>query len=360
MNPPLVSVVVVNYNGRKLLDLCLKSLQAQTHGAVEVIVVDNDSADGSISRVREQYPTVRLVRMGRNAGFAAGCNAGIAAASGTYVATLNNDAEADPNWIAEAVSTMTERPDVGMIASRMLFWQNPNVINSAGISLDRAGIAWDRFGGRSARDAVANEVAEIFGPCAGAALYRTALLRDIGAFDERFFMYLEDVDLAWRAQLAGWRCLYCPSAVVYHRHSATSGEGSAFKSFMLSRNRVWLLAKNYPFPLVIRNLPSIVGYDVAASIVPVVFGLGTRRSAPARLAVLTGRLAGLATAPHLAASRIAVQRRRRVSEDRFRSVLDPSVSLWKIPQRYKHLEILSSPPELPTTRDPNESKAQPT
>ena len=217
-------------------------------------------------------------------GFATANNQAIQASDSEFVATLNNDTRVEPGWLDALIEAMDTHPKVGMCASKMLFAGRRNVINSAGIAIDRAGIAWDRLGGRS-DDADETALQPVFGPCAGAALYRRAMLDQIGLFDEDFFAYMEDVDLAWRGQLAGWKALYVPRARVYHHHSATGKEGSPFKNRQLGRNKVWLIAKNYPMPYLLAYLPVIVGLDLAA----VGYALLARREWSA----LQGRLDGL-------------------------------------------------------------------
>ena len=210
----------------------------------------------------------------------------------------------------------------------MLFARRPHMINSDGIAVDRAGIAWDRLGGQA--DTPLSEALEpVFGACAGAALYRRRMLDQVGLFDEDFFAYLEDVDLAWRAQWAGWRALYAPSARVYHHHSATSGEGSPFKNRMLGRNKVWLILKNYPVPHLAWYLPAIVGYDVAA----VIYALLQRRD----WSPLQGRLAGLRGALAMLRVRRQVQRRRRVSSAEVLRCMEPLIAPWRVAGRYAHL-----------------------
>jgi len=156
------------------------------------------------------------------------------------MATLNNDTQAAPRWLEELVAAMQGQDMVGMVASKMLFAHRPEIINSTGICLDPAGIAWDRRGG----EVDANEEfgpAEVFGPCAGAAPYHRAMLDQVGLFDEDFFCYLEDVNLAWQARLMGWRCLYVPTARVYHVHAGMGQERSPFKNYLLGRNKVWTI-----------------------------------------------------------------------------------------------------------------------
>lgn len=316
---PLVSVVVVSYNGRALLPACLESLRAQTYPNREILLVDNASTDDSVAWTRVYVPEARIIQNSVNLGFAGGANAGIRAAWGEVIATLNTDAVADPRWLEEAVAALGVGSDVGMVASRVVFAHCPEIVESAGIEVNRAGVAWDRLNGAAIGDAEAP--ADVFGPSGCAAFYRRAMLDDVGWFDDAFFMYFEDVDLAWRAQLAGWRCAYAPGARVAHQHSATAGASSAFKHYLLARNRVRLIARNYPALLLGLYLPAIVGYDCAV----VVAALVWRRFAPkpARLAAIRGRLDGLRELPSALRARGAIQRRRRVSIARFRRLLLP-------------------------------------
>ncbi|HUX87896.1 MAG TPA: glycosyltransferase family 2 protein [Chloroflexota bacterium] len=330
----LVSVVIANYNGRDLLGECLESLRQQTYSAYEVIVVDNGSTDGSAQWLGEHFPEVKLVRLPCNRGFAGGSNAGISVARGELIALLNNDTVVAPGWLEEMVRVLADQSEVGMVAAKLLFWNQPNVINSTGIAIDRVGIAWDRRGGQLEQPD--ESVVEVFGPCGGAALYRRTMLDDVGAFDEDFFCYLEDVDLAWRARLAGWRCLYAPKARVMHHHSATSVENSPFKRYHLGRNKVWMIAKNYPWPEILLYLPAILIYDVATVLLTPLFD---RRSVmpQVRMASLTGRLAGLAGLAGALAKRRAIQRRRRVPPWRVLAAMENISPPWSIYQRYAHL-----------------------
>ncbi len=236
----LVTVVIPNWNGRLMLQTCLAALGAQTLRDRDVIVVDNGSEDGSVAWLRKRHPSVRVIENAQNMGFAAPVNQGILASDSRYVAVLNNDTEPSPEWLAALVQAAERDARVGMCASRMMFADQPTTINSTGISVDRVAIAWDRRGGET-EDGRETESVEVFGACAGAALYRREMLQEVGLFDEEFFAYMEDVDLAWRARRLGWRCLYVPAARVLHRHSATGQEGSPFKSFHLGRNKVWLV-----------------------------------------------------------------------------------------------------------------------
>jgi GT2 family glycosyltransferase len=319
----------VNWNGRRHLERCLRALEAQTARAFEVLVVDNASSDGSADLVRRDYPQTRLIENPRNLGFAAANNVGIRQSTAPFVVTLNNDTEPRQDWLQHLLEPAKSDESVGMVASKMVFASRPQVINSAGIALDRAGIAWDRLGGQP--DSVHSAVEEVFGPCAGAALYRRSMLDQIGLFDEDFFAYLEDVDLAWRARLAGWRCLYAPGAVVSHVHSATGVEGSPFKSYHLGRNKVWCIAKNYPAPQLLWWLPVIVLYDLAAA----GYGVLKRRD----FAALRGRLAGLSGLSGQLRKRRQVQSARRVSFAALSRHLAPVSSPFGVLSRYRHLDL---------------------
>lgn len=326
---PRVSVVILNWNGRRYLEDCLSSLQDQTFTDFEIILVDNGSTDGSVEWVAERFPQVQVIRNETNVGFAAGNNQAIRASQSEFVATLNNDTRVEPDWLAMLIAAAEEDPTVGMCASKMLFADRPEIINSTGINLDPIGIAWDRRGGEP-DDRQETEPVEVFGPCAGAALYRRAMLDQIGVFDERFFAYLGDVDLAWRARLAGWRCLYVPHARVYHVHSATAGEGSPFKNRLLGRNKVWTIAKNYPISRLVLYLPLILLYDLAA----VLYTLVVRRD----VSSLQGRLEGLRGLSGIWRRRRTVQALRQENRGQpWHRYLSPLAPPWRVPARYRHL-----------------------
>ena len=319
-----VTVVIPNWNGLHLLPACLSALGEQSISDFEIVIVDNGSTDSSVTWIRENYPGVRVLVNRENLGFAVAVNQGIGASQSKYVALLNSDTKAGRNWLASLVEAAEGDPHVGMCASKMLFADRPDVINSTGICLDLAGIAWDCRGGEADDDAE-QDLQEVFGPCGGAALYRRTMLEEIGLFDEDFFAYLEDVDLAWRARRAGWRALYVPAARVLHHHSATAVEGSSFKSFHLGRNKIWLLVKNYPFRRTWHHGMLCLLYDVAA----VAFALIARRDLPA----LSGRLAALN-----GLRRMWLKRRTAGAPNHFSAAwFAPLQPPWRVPGRYRHI-----------------------
>ena len=258
---PQVTVIVPTLRALAWLPRCIEALRAQTWHDFEVIVIDNASTDGTSAWLAQQAD-LRAIRNDINTGFAAACNQAIHASDAPMLALLNDDAFPEPDWLAALVARM-RTPDmykIGSCASLMLFADAPDIVQSAGICMDRAGIAWDRFAGGPVTSARTLAPANIFGASGGAALYRRTMLNEIGLFDERFFMYLEDVDLAWRAQRAGWQCAYVPAARVLHQTSATSIEGSPFKNRLLGRNKLWMCAKNAP----LSTWPVIAYYDLLA------------------------------------------------------------------------------------------------
>ncbi len=256
----MISVVVVNYNGKKFLDNCLSSLVTQTYQNFEIIVVDNGSSDNSPAYIRERYPSVILVETGANLGFAGGTNAGIRIAKGEFILTLNNDTIADPHLIDAIVSPMQMDSRVGMCAAKMIFPDGR--INSTGICISRSGAAWDQGGGE--QDHGQFDIAkEVFGPCAGAALYRRSMLDEIGLFDEDFFLFMEDVDLAFRARLSGWKCMYVPTARVVHIHGGTAGFRSNLSIYYGNRNLIWYVIKNFPSRTLLLCSPWIIGRNCA-------------------------------------------------------------------------------------------------
>ncbi len=294
-----VSVVVVTWNGLQHLRQCLPALRRQQGVAHETIVVDNGSSDGSADWIRREHPEVVLTRLAENQGFAAANNVGFGLARAELVATLNNDAAPDPDWLAVLVREARRTPRAGAFGSRIVLAHAPEVIDSAGVSTDVLGVAWDRH---NAASVGVDAAGEVFGVCAGAALYRKALLDQTGGFDPRFFAYLEDVDLAWRARWLGWSARYVPEARVLHAHSATGVEDSAFKTFHLGRNKVWTIVKNYPTWPLMAWLPLMAAYDLGS--LPIT--MARQRS----LAALRGRLAALR------GLRAALRERRRLAAAR--------------------------------------------
>jgi GT2 family glycosyltransferase len=281
-----IDAVVVNRDRAQLLLAALRSVEAAFEAAAvegRIIVADNGSSDDSAALTAREMPGVRWVQLDGNMGFPTAVNAGLAHVDAEWVLLLNNDATIE----RDALRRILERPipaDVATVAMQMRFTAQPRMVNSAGIGVDVLGVAYDRFLGTPV-DGPASEPAEVFGACAGAALYRRAMLDDIGRFDEGIFLYLDDADVAWRSRMAGWRAIYVPEAVVWHAHSATTRHGSPFKYFHVGRSRVRMLAKNADRRQLLRYGAQMLAYDLGY----VTFVAARDRS----LAPLRGRLAGL-------------------------------------------------------------------
>ncbi len=240
---PRASVVIPTWNGAELLRAALHSLRRQSFRDFEVIVVDNGSTDHTRAMLAAEFPEVRAVFLPANRGFAAAVNCGIRAGAGEYVALLNNDAEAEPGWLGALVAALDRLPQAGSVASKMLDAREPELIDAAGDTMSL--FAWNA--GRGERDGPRFAVGrEILSACAGAAAYRRALFETIGLLDETYISWFEDVDLGIRAQLAGFRCWYEPSAVVRHRGSGTLGRGSDTKTFFTVRNSLKVFFQTMP------------------------------------------------------------------------------------------------------------------
>lgn len=256
----MISVVIVNYNGQRYLNGCLSALAVQDYRDFETILVDNASKDESVPYVREHFPEVRIVENPENLGYAGGANAGIRAARGHAILTLNNDTVPGPSFVRELSRTLEEHPRAGMCAAKMIFPDGR--INSAGICVSRSGASWDR-GMFEPDQGQYDRQEEVFGPCGGAALYRKAMLDQTGCFDEDFFLFMEDVDLAFRGRLAGWSCLYVPAARVMHVHGGTAGYGSEISVYYGNRNICWYPVKDFPLPLLFSSIPWMIGRSLA-------------------------------------------------------------------------------------------------
>ncbi len=246
----LVSVVVVNWNGMGYVAECLESVAQQSYVPKELIVVDNGSTDESARWLREHAGHgFRLIELRTNTGFAHGANTGIRASRGEFIALLNNDAVAGSDWLAGLVAA-ARNPDIGMVASKILFHDRRDIIDKAGHLFYPDGLNRGRGAGEPDRGQYDHR-SEIFFPDGCAALYRRSMLQETGLFDEQFFSYGDDADLGLRARWRGWKCAYAPEATVYHRHSCSLGKYSPEKAYLVERNRFWVAVKVLPWPVLI-------------------------------------------------------------------------------------------------------------
>jgi GT2 family glycosyltransferase len=254
MQPPEFSVIIVNYNGGDYVCDAVRSLAAQTFRNFEVIVLDNASADGSADKIDfSGVPSAQLVRNADNLGFAAANNAGARMAKGRWLALLNPDAKAEPDWLEHISCAIRRYPDCRVFSSAQFDMKHPDKIDGAGDAYLIFGIPWRGGFGRSISELPTE--GECFSPCGAAAIYDRALFLNYGGFDERFFCYCEDVDLGFRCQLAGERCIFLPEAIVHHAGSAISGQQSGFAAYYGTRNRIWTYFKNMPLLILVATFP---------------------------------------------------------------------------------------------------------
>ena len=316
--PPRVTVVVPNWNGERFLDLCLSSLRRQSFEDFETVLVDNGSTDASVDFVKRNFPEVRVVSLDHNRGFSAAVNAGIRTSNAEHIALLNNDTEVDPGWLEALVRAAEAHPEAGLFASKLVDFRDRRVLDGAGDALRRSGLPY-RIGHGELDRGQFERKAFVFGACAAAALYRAALFEEIGLFDEDFFSNCEDGDVSFRAQLAGYRCLYVPEAIVYHMGSAsTGGKRSPTNTRLGTQNGVNVLIKNLPTALVWRALPSILAGQFSRVLVTSLSSGGLLR------AYLEGLIGARRLLPLMLKKRKEIQKRRRVSDDYVRRLLRES------------------------------------
>lgn len=258
----LVAVVIVNWNGKRFLAECLDALRNQSFQDFSVTLVDNGSSDGSADFVKISYPEVEVIRLAANTGFSSANNLVLNELETEYVALLNNDAVPHCLWLGSLVMALQENREAGFAASKMCFSDNPEIIDRAGDSYTRAGAGLLR--GRGMHVNTYNSREWVFGACAGAALYRSSMFREVGFFDEDFFLINEDTDLSFRAQLSGYRCIYEPNAIVYHKTSSSIIHDSKVSIYYGHRNLEWVYIKNMPDRLLLKSILLHVIYDIAA------------------------------------------------------------------------------------------------
>lgn len=257
----IVSVIIVNWNGRHFLQECLDSVLVQKFDDYEVIVVDNGSADDSVEFIRDNYRTVKLVCLTENRGFTGGNLAGYAVAQGRFIALLNNDTRVDTLWLNALADVMQTQKDIGICACRIII-DGTELIDSVGDIMTTA-FSGTKVG-HGQPSSCFEERAFLHGGCAAAILYRKTMLDQIGFLDDDFFFNHEDTDLNLRAWLAGWKCLYVPEAIVYHKVNASVGVMSDFGVYHFARNTVWVWIKNLPFSFLVRSLPQRVMYELSS------------------------------------------------------------------------------------------------
>ncbi|MFL7810724.1 MAG: glycosyltransferase family 2 protein [Anaerolineae bacterium] len=310
------SVIIPNWNGAAHLTDCLDALAAQREIDFETIVVDNGSIDDSLRLLTRRDPPVKVVALPENRGYAGGCNAGLCRAEGQVLVILNNDTQVEPDWLGELLAALDRHPEAGMATPKVRLWDDRARLHTTGDYVRVNGIP-DSRGVWELDEGQYDDQLYVFGASGVAPAYRRTMLDEIGLFDADFGSYCEDVDLSWRAQLAGYRCVYAPRAVLYHKVSAT-GKG-VLRSYRVARNTLWTLAKDLPAGLWERHRRAIV----AAQWMRFRDALRAWRGEEAR-ATLRGQLVGLATLPRMRDKRARVQAMRRVDEAYLESLLAPA------------------------------------
>jgi GT2 family glycosyltransferase len=303
---PLVSLIIVSWNSGRYLSRCLDCIASQRFQGFEIIIIDNGSTDNSISGLEERYSTIniRVERQTHNLGFAAANNLGARLARGKWLVLLNADAFPEPGWLEALVLATENSPDFSAFSSRQLQADNLNILDGTGDAYHVSGMAW-RLGLGYPSDTYGLKSVEVFSPCAAAAMYLREAFLKVGGFDESFFSYYEDVDLGFRLQLQGYRCLYVPQAVVYHVGSSTFGVRSDFAFYYSHRNLIWTYVKNMPSPLVWLHLPQHI---LANLIYLIYYSLQGRGKV-----LLEAKYDGLRGLPGVLKKRALIQQNQRVT-----------------------------------------------
>jgi len=316
---PQVSIIVVNWNGEDFLEGCLSRLIAQNYWEREVILIDNGSTDSSVPLVRKKFPTVKIVELSENKGFTGGNIQAFKIAGGEYIALVNNDALVDQAWLENLIQPLLSTPTIGICASKILF-EDGHRIDSAGDGMTTAGVGFNRASGQDST--FFTEMEFVFGACGAAVLYRRRMLEEIGFFDELFFLYDEDTDVNFRAQLAGWKCAYVPNAVVRHKGNATAGRLSDVHVYYHTRNLEFVWIKNMPLGLMLRFAHHKLFQEIGS------FCYLCLRHSKWR-AFFRAKRDALRMAPKMWRKRKAIQLHRRVS-NRYIGGLLTSIFSWEM------------------------------
>lgn len=331
-----ITIVIVNFNGGRSILRCLDALTAQAK-ASDILVIDNASSDGSARRIHAAFPDIRLLPLRRNVGFARAVN--IAADTVEHdgsIIVLNPDTVPGYGFVVSLVEPLVHDPRLGSTAGTLVFSTNPAVVASAGIRVHRNGVAIDAGLGTRLDDNP-NTIVPVFGASGGAAAYRLRAFREAGGFCESFFLYLEDVDLAWRLRLLGWKCVNVRAAIATHDYSSSAGEGSAFKRRLLARNRIWALARCLPREIWTRDRAAILAFDLLAA------GHGT---ATLDTASLHGRAAAIAGLPWRLRERQSIQARSGDGAESIAPWILPAISPRRLTSLRRLTRSLASQPTV--------------
>ena len=322
-----VNIIVVNWNGERFLKDCLAGLSIQTYADYEIILVDNGSSDGSVSLIKENSPAVKVIELAENRGFTGGNAAGLNVANGEFIALVNNDARAERDWLEKLVAPMLADRMIGICASKLII-EGTNCIDSAGDGITTAGVGFNHGRGEDRRHYTSVE--RVFAACAAGCLYRRKMIDEIGFLDDDFFLYDEDVDLSFRAQLAGWKCVYVPDAVVYHKGNATAGRLSNTHVYYHTRNLEFVWIKNMPTGLMLRFAHHKIIQELGSFCYLCLRHMKWR-------AFFRAKRDALKMLPVMLKKRKQIQERRRVSNNYIRRLLTSVFSLAMIWQKFVQL-----------------------
>ncbi|MCY3709252.1 MAG: glycosyltransferase family 2 protein [Caldilineaceae bacterium] len=300
---PFFSVLIPNYNGVRYLPDLFAGLASQSFTDFELIFADDASSDDSVAWVQASAPQARILAGSGNKGFVGTVNRAARAARGRVMVLLNNDTQPAPDFLAELAQTVCSQPRAGIVAAKLLLFEERDRIHTAGDMMGRDGIPRNR-GVWATDSGQFDNSEEVFGGCGGAMAVRRELWEALEGFDEDFWMYIEDVDFSFRAQLLGWHTAFAPAAVVFHKLGGSGGD--ELSSFYVGRNTIWTLAKNMPTPLLLSHSSQIVKAQLSIS----ADALRNCRGSAAR-ARLRGQLAGLLGLPRVLRQRALVQARKR-------------------------------------------------
>jgi len=317
---PRVDIIIPTFNGWMLLERCLRSLREQRFQDFRIIVVDDASTDGTVERLHAQWPVVQVLALTENVGLATAVDLALQASDAELIALLNNDTDPDPEWLGQLVAAIDRHPEAGAVTSKLKLFDRRTHIHSAGDTYARSGRpgnrgVWQEDVGQF------DQEEEVFGACAGAALYRRTALNAVAevdgdVLDRDFFMYCEDVDLSWRLRLLGYSIVYAPQAIVYHELSATGGGPLA--SYYVARNTIAVIVKDVPSALLRKN-----AFRIFAEQVRLLIGTLPHLREPAARARIRGTFAAVALLPKMLAKRRRIQQRSRVDPHEIERLLLP-------------------------------------
>lgn len=256
---PLVSIIIVNWNGENLLEECINSVMKSNYSNIEIIVVDNCSTDKSI-QVLSHYENIQIHKNPTNSGYTGGNNIGFDLSKGKYLVTLNNDVIVNSGWLDEAINILEKDPTIGMVSCRQMQYNMPHLIDSL-FNVAHFDLSFSSFCSDKPYECIDpsyKSVSYVLSANGGSAIIRKSMINQIGNFDEHFFGYYDEIDLCTRALLYGWKCIYVPQSVVFHKGGASFGRNIEKRLLYRERNRIWFLYKNYPLSFILLHIPALL------------------------------------------------------------------------------------------------------